>query len=159
MQQMAEETSSESPSTRLNPSVTRAAGVPCDNRLYPPIQALGRTFFHGNPRPPTTGLSKKKDFVVSKPLMVCTGTPNSEVKRHTGFPSEAMLLAYVFIVCNRDSEIIQERRSSLTCCEEWYSYFQFEWGRILTRWIDLEKEYGPCSKDEGSSAMLRIKQT
>ena len=78
--------------------------------------------------------------------MVCPGTPDSEVKRQTGFPSEARLLAYVFILYNGDIKIIQERRSSLTWYEEWYSYFQFGWGRTLSRWIDLEKEYGLCSK-------------
>ena len=42
----------------------------------------------------------KREFVASKPPMVYPGTPDSKDKRWTGFPSEAMLLAYVFIIWN-----------------------------------------------------------
>ena len=70
-----------------------------------------------------------------------------KVKRCTGFPSEASILAYIFIVCNGNKENIIKRNSVLTWYEEWFCYFEILWGRTSTRWEDVSADYGVFQKD------------
>ena len=70
---------------------------------------------------------------------------DAEIKRRTNFKSEKELLAYIIIVCNGDWEIMTKSYSGiLTWYEKWFFFFEFCWGRTITRWIDAAsyKNYG-----------------
>jgi len=72
--------------------------------------------------------------------------PDDEVKRRTGFQSEKMMLAYIFVVCGGDVNLIRKRNSSLTWYEEWFFHFEWKWGRIFGRWKDAHKYYDIIEK-------------
>ena len=66
---------------------------------------------------------------------------DKEVKRRTGFRSLDHLLAYTMIVCNGDHKKMTYKRTSLTWLEEWFLYYEYTWGRTLSRWIDAAAMY------------------
>jgi hypothetical protein len=67
---------------------------------------------------------------------------NKEVKRRTGFISKEAMLAFIVLVCNADRGKMTETKMSLTWMEEWFVYFEYLWGRTLTRWLDVEASTG-----------------
>ena len=70
---------------------------------------------------------------------------DSEVKRRTNFSSDKEMIAYTILICNADWEVMCTSRSGiLTWYEEWFFFYEFCWGRTLTRWIDVSspKHYG-----------------
>lgn len=141
VQQMAEENACSSElSLSINPSVAREAGLPSDTRASPPVKTPNRTFFNCNPRP-TSRPNKEKSFAANKPPKVFPGWDSCQVKRRTGFPTEAAMLAYIIVVCGGDVTLIKSRCSSLTWYEEWFFHFEFKWGRTLTRWVDAQDAF------------------
>ena len=62
------------------------------------------------------------------------------------------MLGYVSILCNGDIDRTANKRSLLTWLEEWFFYFQFIWGRTLTRWVDA----GAIYKAKGRKSTLRL---
>lgn len=141
LQQMAEENACSSElSLSINPSVAREAGLPSDTRASPPVKTPNRTFFNCNPRP-TSRPNKEKSFAANKPPKVFPGWDSCQVKRRTGFPTEAAMLAYIIVVCGGDVTLIKSRCSSLTWYEEWFFHFEFKWGRTLTRWVDAQDAF------------------
>ena len=66
-------------------------------------------------------------------------TSPKEIKRRTGFDDEKIMLAYIVVICNGDSEKMFSSKSRLTWFEEWFLYFEALWGRTWTRWEDLMK--------------------
>jgi hypothetical protein len=122
----------------INPSVARAAGIQFDSRRSPPNKAPDKRFFHGTAR--SNKWNKPKTLAANKPPKVAPGVSDDEVKRRTGFPTEGAMLSYIFLVCNGDVELVQQRHSSLTWYEEWFFHFELEWGRTLTRWVDAAAE-------------------
>ena len=138
VQQMAEVGAKERIALPINPSVARAAGIQFDTRRSPPTKAPDKRFFHGTSR--INKWNKPKTMAANQPPKVAPGLSDDEVKRRTGFPTEGAMLSYIFIVCNGDVELVQQRHSSLTWYEEWFFHFEFEWGRTLTRWVDAVSE-------------------
>ena len=67
---------------------------------------------------------------------------NKEVKRRTGFTSKEALLCFIVLVCNADRDKMTVTKTSLTWMEEWFVYFEYLWGRTLTRWMDVEASTG-----------------
>ena len=63
---------------------------------------------------------------------------DSEIKRRTGFTSLKHLLAYVITICNGDHDTMIEKTTTLTWLEEWIFFFEYLWGRTLTRWWDAK---------------------
>jgi hypothetical protein len=63
------------------------------------------------------------------------------VKAHTGFVSMFSLLSFVVIVCNGDLVRMMEKESSMTCFEEWFLYFQWEYGRESTTFPLLKDSF------------------
>ena len=61
--------------------------------------------------------------------------------RKTGFETRAMMIGMIVIICNGDHDKMISRRSSLTWFEEWFFYFEFKWGRTITRWVDAKAVY------------------
>ena len=72
---------------------------------------------------------------------------DEEVQERTGFSSKADLLAYIFVVCNGDIDLITKKHTVLTWYEAWFMHFEFKWGRTLPRLRDVVREYGPCKRD------------
>jgi hypothetical protein len=62
-----------------------------------------------------------------------TVTPSSisdgAVKARTGCVSMFSLLSFAVVVCNGDLVQMMKKESSMTWFEEWFLYFQWEWGR------------------------------
>ena len=58
---------------------------------------------------------------------------DTEVKRRTRYLTMAVFLSYLFIVCDGDIALLQQRNSSLTWFEEWSLHFEYKWGRTTTR--------------------------
>ena len=64
------------------------------------------------------------------------------VKARTGFVSMFSLLSFVVVVCNGDVVQMMKKKSSMTWFEEWFLFFQWEWGRestTLTLLLDFFK--------------------
>lgn len=142
VQQMAEVTEdAQEPSIKINPSVARAAGLPVDTRLSPPVKTEGKTFFRSEVRQ-TANSKAKRVLAASKPPLMTLDIEDSDVQRRTGFPSKDLLLAYVFIICDGDVDLITRRSTSLTWFEEWMFGLEFTIGKSLTRWEDAENQYG-----------------
>jgi len=51
------------------------------------------------------------------------------------------MMGMIIIVCNGDHDKMKYKISSLTWLEEWVLYFEVVWGRTMTRWDDIAKEY------------------
>ncbi|KAL7523201.1 hypothetical protein ACHAXR_000066, partial [Thalassiosira sp. AJA248-18] len=47
---------------------------------------------------------------------------NDEVQHRTGFRSEALLLAYIFLISEGDVDMIRRRNTPLTWYEEWFFF-------------------------------------
>jgi hypothetical protein len=63
------------------------------------------------------------------------------VKARTGFFSLLSLLFFVVVVvCNGDLVQMMEKESSMSWFEEWFLYFQWEWGRDSTT-LPLLKDF------------------
>jgi hypothetical protein len=84
---------------------------------------------------PNGGSDKMSRLIKVKP-----GLPDVEIKRRTGFKSEAAMLSFVSVVCNGDFNLIEYAPSTLTWYEEWIFYFEFIWGKSLSRWEDAQSE-------------------
>jgi hypothetical protein len=54
------------------------------------------------------------------------------VKARTGFVSIFSLLSFVVVLCDGDLVQMMEKETSMTWFEEWFLYFQWEWGREST---------------------------
>ena len=85
---------------------------------------------------------------VSRLIRLKPGLPHVEIKRRTGFKSEAAMLSFVSVVCNGDFSLIECAPSTLSWYEEWIFYFEFIWGKSLTRWDDAQSQvhYGLTAK-------------
>lgn len=133
VQQMAEETCQDN--VPINASVQQEAGMPTKKGNADSVAKPNRHFFHSDPIKKDAG---KRKLAADSDPSVYLGMPDSEVKRRTGFPSEIALIAYIFVVCNGDIDIITKRETSLTWYEEWFLHFEYIWGKSLTRLVDLE---------------------
>ena len=126
----------------MNAAVVEEAGLPHDPRESPspPVQTPNKTFFNcekrvssqvsssakkkKKPKEDSSSAKKKKkpkEFVASKPPTIkpCTdGSNDAEVKRKTGFPTEAAMIAYIIVICGGDKEVMLQRQTSLSCYEE-----------------------------------------
>ena len=84
-----------------------------------------------------------------KSLPQATVTPFSisdgAVKARTGFVSMFSLLYVVVVLCNGDVVQMMKKESSMTWSEEWFLYFQCEWGRESTT-LTLLKDFFKMSK-------------
>jgi hypothetical protein len=141
--QMAEEADSDETPIKINPLVAMEAGLSYDERYSPPIKTPSKTFFNSSPRSSLS--SEIKNYTAAQPPMLTLGTPDDEIKRRTGFPSESSMLAYIILICGGDADLIRKRNSSLTWYEEWLFHFEWKYGRTLTRWTDASKMYGPIA--------------
>mmetsp|Transcript_2837 Transcript_2837/g.5151 ORF Transcript_2837/g.5151 Transcript_2837/m.5151 type:complete len:263 (-) Transcript_2837:324-1112(-) len=124
----------------INPSVQRAAELHT-HLANPSIPHPADRFFqteqqqHSNMKP--------RNMTADQLPVADLNLSDDEVQRRTGFPTLFALLTYLFIVCDGDVELLQQRNSSLTWFEEWFMHFEYKWGRTLTRLWDVEKLYGP----------------
>jgi hypothetical protein len=66
---------------------------------------------------------------------------DKRVHLQTGFPSLMTMLAYVSILCNGNIHIMSSSSSTLTWFEEWYVFFEVQYGRSNPRWADLADKY------------------
>jgi hypothetical protein len=140
--QIAEVTANESSSIKINPSVAVAAGVAYDDRYLPPVKTPDKRFFNSSPRH-SDKTPSKKNLSAEKPPIITLGTSDSEIKRRTGFPTEAAMLSYIIVVCGGSIDLIRQRSSSLTWYEEWVFHFEWKYGRTFQRWLDASKLLGP----------------
>lgn len=149
IQQLAEVNCNDtSPDVKMNESVAREVGLPHDTRQSPPVKTPNKTFFNVNVRitNKTKDGHKPQRYAAREPPTVKLGMADDEVKRRTGFRSESMLLAYIFVVCGGDVDLIRRRCSSLTWYEEWVFHFEWKWGRTFQRWEDATKYFGVDDK-------------
>jgi hypothetical protein len=133
--QIAEEMSTEESSIKINPSVAEAAGVLYDERYSPPVKTPNKRFFNSSPRH-SCNTPSKKNLSANKPPLITPGTSDSEIKRRTGFSSEAAMLSYIMVVCGGEISLIRKRQSSLTWYEEWVFHLEWKYGKTIHRWID-----------------------
>ena len=64
-----------------------------------------------------------------QPTVTPISINDEAVKARTGFVSMFLLLSFVVVVCNGDLVRMMEKEGSMTWSEEWFLYFQWEWGR------------------------------
>ena len=76
------------------------------------------------------------------PLLTFNNLTDKGAHRRTGFCDIATMLAFIILVCNGNHDTMIFTVSSLTWLEEWVLYFEFIWGRTITRWIDAGKVTG-----------------
>ena len=139
VQQISEQTCSDK-HIPINASLGHAAGVQSTRGNAAEIKEPKKWFFHGEP---IKNESRGHTFAADSEPVIRLGMPDKEIKRRTGFPTESVLLLYIFVVCNGDVEIISKRQSSLTWYEEWFLHFEYKWGKSLTRLEDVHKTFGP----------------
>ena len=140
---MAEETCQDI-DVPINASVQKeAAGIASPKGNAATLKTPSRHFFHSDPLKRNTDVKK---FAADSDPSIYLGMPDEEVKRRTGFPSEMALLAYIFIVCNGDINLIKKRATSLTWYEEWFLHFEYIWGKSLTRLEDVRKTFGVAKR-------------
>ena len=111
----------------------------------PHIPHPDKEFFHAECRPHSQ--MKPRNMSADKMPIVTLNLSDAEVKRRTGYPTMASFLSYLFIVCDGDITLLEQRNSSLTWLEEWFMHFEYKWGRTTARIWDVSKEYGPNSRD------------
>ena len=75
----------------------------------------------------------RKDAASDDPV-VQLGMNFDDVKHRTGFRSESMLLAFVFLVCEGDADLIRRRSTPLTWYEEWFFFAEMMYGRSFVKW-------------------------
>ena len=98
-------------------------------------------------RPTRTEARTKAAKRPQPPVAIISEMTNSEIKRRTGFDDINMLLALLAIVCNGHFNMITKHVSALTWFEEWLLYFEFVWGRSLTRLCDATSTYKISRRD------------
>lgn len=116
---------------RMNPVLKLAAGMGVHHDDRRAANPPARGFFAAtpiSPKPKKKGPKKKgektppnqrkdrhenvRDPPKVTPLL--DANADEEVKRRTGFPTMQHLLAYIFVVCNGDFDVMTERRTILT---------------------------------------------
>ena len=137
--QQVVELSSDDKRGYINPTVRVASGLGLEIGNAESLTVRGRNFFHADRMKRSYNQIKKQTPVIQ--LGMC----DAEVQRRTGFVDEKSLLTYIFVVCNGDINSITARSSSLTWYEEWFLHFEYQWGRSLTRTIDVKAIYGVVS--------------
>ena len=88
---------------------------------------------------PETITNTKKDAEYVKSVVISyeeMEKDDSDIKRRTGFTSLSHLLAYVITVYNGDHDLMIRKTTTLTWLEEWMFFFEYLWGKTLTRWWD-----------------------
>ncbi len=129
LQQVAEQTCTSS--IPINPSIRKITGIRLEIGNAESVYIGKRCFVH------TDMVKKQFARPCEKDPLIHHGTPNSEVKRRTGFPSQKALLLYIFIVCNGDVDTIKHCLLSLTWYEECFMHFEYQWGRTPRRMEDV----------------------
>jgi hypothetical protein len=66
---------------------------------------------------------------IPQPTVTPSSIGDGAVKARTGFVSMFSLLSFAVVVCNGDLVGMMEKELSMTWFEEWFLYFQWEWGR------------------------------
>ena len=130
----------------ITPSLARAVGVDVETRQSPPVHTPNKRFFNCSVQ--RASKNPPKEYAAHKPPTVTLGISDDEVKRRTGFRTKGAMLGYIFLICNGDIAVIQERHSSLTWFEEWFLSLEWTWGRTLTRWVDVAAEANYGVKEE-----------
>ena len=141
IQQMAEKDIDDN--IPINPNLLHSMGVHVSRGNADEMRVEGKPFFHVKPiegRAAST-IQRRKAITTDDPI-VDLSISDKEVMRRTGFSSLSALLAYVFIVSNSDIDRILQRKSSLTWFEEWFLHFEYNYGRTLTRYDDVEAVFG-----------------
>jgi len=113
---------------KVNPSVLLEAGF--DPML---IDSPDR-----NPKPPKP---ERKPAALPDVQVLLDSLDDARVKSCTGFASKTLLLTYIGIACNGNTNAMQETTSSLTWFEEWYLYFDWIWGRESSSLSSLQSKY------------------
>ena len=139
LQHMVEETCTSI--VPINQSVREVAGMGLQIGNAASVPVVKRHFVHSDVVKKPYYLSAKEDPIVD------LHTPDSEVKRRTGFSCKECLLSYIFVVCDGDINTVELRSSSLTWYEEWFMHFEIQWGRTLTRLDDTVAVYGIHRRD------------
>ena len=106
----------------LNSSLARVAGMQTTQGNAQEMTLPNKCFFRSEPVKKVN--DRSLDAVDSNPK-VNLGMSDKEIKRRTGFTSEAALLSYIFVVYNGDIETVLKRTSSLTWYEEWFLVFEY----------------------------------
>ena len=151
IQQMAE---ANSPSRRdssraarsvINESVAKEAGMKlCFDSNAPPVKTpCGKEkFFYPRPVANSKDDTPRKDAASDDPV-VQLGMSFDVVQHKTGFRNESMLLAFVFLVCDGDVDLIKRRCTPLTWYEEWFFFAEMIYGRSFVKWWQTTDKYGP----------------
>ena len=139
----------------ITPSLARAVGVDVETRQSPPVHTPNKRFFNCSVQ--RASKNPPKEYAAHKPPTVTLGISDDEVKRRTGFRTKGAMLGYIFLICNGDIAVIQERHSSLTWFEEWFLSLEWTWGRTLTRWVDVAAEANYGVKEEKCRHIHRTK--
>ena len=52
------------------------------------------------------------------------------------------MMEYIILVCNENHDVMKKIVDNLTWFEEWFSYFEFQWGKALQRQVDAGQRIG-----------------
>ena len=142
IQQMVESNMGES-NLPINPHLLQSMGVRVARGNVDEMRVEGKAFFHMTPiEVPTSNSIPRRNCLANDEPIVNLTISDKEVFRRTGFVSLSALLAYVFVVSNSDIDTILHRTSSLTWFEEWFLHFEYNHGRTMTRYDDIQAVYG-----------------
>lgn len=73
-------------------------------------------------------LSRDDPKPLAAPVVTPTTLSDIEVHAQTGFASLMLLLSFIVVVCNGNITMMMQQEKLLTWFEEWFLYFQWEWG-------------------------------
>ena len=75
---------------------------------------------------------KSEASIENKPVVTPKSLSPTDVKARNGFNNTIHLLSFVTIVCDGDMKEMTKTVTFLTWFEEWFSYFEYIYGRTVT---------------------------
>lgn len=142
-------TSSSAGRVLINESVAKEAGLKLDFNESPVKTPHGEKFFYSEPITPKSNEKKKGEkinFVALGNPVVNLGTSSDDMQHRTGFQSEAHFLAFIFLICEGNGDLIRRRSTPLTWYEEWFFFAEWIYGRSFTTLWNAKQTYGPEEK-------------
>jgi hypothetical protein len=103
---------------------------------------------------PTTPLTTKRirvvyrdeTIIISEVRIQMESLDDAKLKYQTSFPLLLDILSFIAIACQGDINTISTSSSELTWFEEWYLFFETNYGRTMLRWMDEKFKFNmSCS--------------
>ena len=79
--------------------------------------------------------SNKKPKLTNRlyhPEVTPTSLTKTQIKLQTGFNDSYAMICFIIIICNGNIDLMTRTNCYMTWYEEWFSYFEFQYGRTAT---------------------------